>query len=102
DNATLAKIVQLVEATKGDLTTVDVLETLMRQNIDSNAIKEFVIQSGAQAEESLRGLAERVVTTRDAILNAGVNGLPPSDTSVAKDVPLVRFLAEQIIIATRT
>ncbi|MEL6406512.1 MAG: hypothetical protein AAFR81_19240 [Chloroflexota bacterium] len=102
DNATLAKIVQLVEATKGDLTTVDVLETLMRQHIDSNAIKEFVIQSGAQAEESLRGLAERVVTTRDAILNAGVNGLPPSDTSVAKDVPLVRFLAEQIIIATRT
>lgn len=101
DNSTLAKIVQLVEANKGDLTTIDVLESLLRQNIDSNAIKDFVIHSGAQAEESLRGLAERVVTTRDAILNAGVSGLPPSDTSVAKDVPLVRFLAEQVILATR-
>lgn len=101
DNATLARIVTLVEANKSQLTTADVLESLLRQHVDSNDIKQFITANGAPAEETVRGLAQRIVTTRDAILTAGVSGLPPSDSSVARDVPLVRFLAEQVILATR-
>lgn len=102
DNSTLARIVTMVEANKRDLTTSDLLEQLIRQHINSDDIKQFIINHNGQAEESIHTLSRRIVTTRDAIMNAGINGLPPSDTSVAKDVPLVKFLAEQVILATRS
>lgn len=102
DNSTLARIVTMIEANKRDLTTADLLEQLLRQHIDSNDIKQFILGHSGQAEETIHTLAKRIVTTRDAIMLAGINGLPPSDTSVAKDVPLVKFLAEQVILATRT
>ncbi|MEM9954003.1 MAG: hypothetical protein AAF846_20505 [Chloroflexota bacterium] len=101
DNATLARIVTLVEANKKAMTTSDLLESLLRQHIGSNAIKQFILAQNATAEETVASLAQRIVTTRDAIMNAGVNGLPPNDKSIALDVPLVKFLAEQVIVATK-
>lgn len=101
DNTTLARIVSLVEANKKATTTGDLLERLLRQYIDSNAIKQFILAHSADAEETVQALAKRIVTTRDAIMNAGVNGLPPNDASIGKDVPLVKFLAEQVILATK-
>ncbi|GAB5492449.1 MAG: hypothetical protein Phog2KO_26640 [Phototrophicaceae bacterium] len=102
DNSTLARIVSMVEANKRDLTTTDLLEQLIRQYIDSDDIKQFIVNHSGQAEETIHTLAKRIVTARDAIMNAGINGLPPSDSSIAKDVPLVKFLAEQVILATRS
>src|SRR5690606_3382704 len=97
DNSTLARIVTMIEAHKRDLTTVDLLEQLIRQHIETNDIKQFILAHTGQAEETVHTLAKRIVTTRDAIMLAGINGLPPSDVSVAKEVPLVKFLAEQVI-----
>jgi|GEM_PF-7073701 len=101
DNSSLSKIVTLVEAHKRELTNTDLLEQLLRQHVDANSIKQFIQSNRGQAEETIQTLARRIITTRDAIMMAGVNGLPPSDESVAKDVPLVKFLAEQVIAATK-
>lgn len=101
DNTSLAKIVTLVESHKRDLSTAELLERLIRQHVDANEIKQFIVKNGGKAEETIQTLAQRIVTTRDVIMLAGVNGLPPSDDSVAKDVPLVKFLAEQVILATK-
>ena len=101
DNSTLARIITMIEANKRDLTTTDLLEQLLRQHIDTNAIKQFILEHSGQAEETVQTLAKRIITTRDAIMLAGINGLPPSDASVANDVPLIKFLAEQVILATR-
>ena len=102
DNSTLARIVSMVEANKRDLSTTDLLEQLIRQYIDSDDIKQFIVNHRGQAEETIYTLAKRIVTARDVIMNTGINGLPPSDTSIAQDVPLVKFLAEQVILATRS
>lgn len=102
DNSTLARIVTMVEAHKRELTNVDLLEQLLRQHVDAQAIKQFIVTHGGRAEETIHTLASRIIATRDVIMMAGVNGLPPDDESVAKDVPLVKFLAEQVILASRT
>lgn len=101
DNSSLSRIVTLVESNKRDLTNSDLLEQLIRQQVDSNEIKKFILRHSGRAEETIHTLARRIITTRDAIMMAGVNGLPPGDRSVARDVPLVKFLAEQVILATK-
>ncbi len=101
DNSTLARIVTLVESHKRDLGNVDLLEQLIRQHVDSADIKQFILRNSGKAEETIHTLAQRIIATRDAIIMAGVSGLPPGDTSVARDVPLVKFLAEQVILATK-
>lgn len=101
DSANLSRIVQLVEANKHGVGEIERLEQLLRQHVGAAAIKGFVELNGGTAEESIRGLASRLVAIHDAILNAGTSGLPLDDNSVARDVPLVKFLAEQVILATR-
>lgn len=101
DNTTLARIVTLVQSNESDLTNADLLTQLLRQHVDSQSIKQFILDNSAEAEETIQTLANRIITTRDAIMMAGVKGLPPSDVSIARDVPLVKFLAEQVILATK-
>ncbi|MGJ3240037.1 MAG: hypothetical protein ACFE0Q_15120 [Anaerolineae bacterium] len=101
DNGNLARIVSLVEANKREVNNADLLEQLIRQHVQSDAIKQVILDSGTVVEETVRTLAQRITATRDAIMLAGVHGLPVDDASVAKDVPLVRFLTEQVILATR-
>lgn len=101
DNSNIAKIVTLVEAGKRDTTASELLAYLLRQHVDSQAIKQFILEHGGQAEETIHSLAQRIVTTHQAIVNSGARALPPSDASIQRDVPLVKFLAEQVILSTR-
>jgi hypothetical protein len=42
-----------------------------------------------------------LVAIHEAILNAASGALPLDDNSVAKELPLMQFLAEQVVLATR-
>jgi hypothetical protein len=101
DTANLNRIVQLVDANKRGLGQTERLEQLLRQHVGAAAIKDFVEAHGGTAEESIRGLSSRLAVARDAIHNAGLKGLPLDDALIAKELPLLQFLAEQVILATR-
>lgn len=101
DSASLTRIVQLVEAHKNGVGAAERLEQLLRQHVGADAIKDFVVRAGANAEESIKSLANRLVAVHEAIIDAGLTGLPLDDNSVAREVPLIQFLAEQVILATR-
>jgi hypothetical protein len=101
DSENLSRIVQLVEAHKRGIGESERLEQLLRQHVGAAAIKGFVELNGGTAEESIKGLASRLVAIHEAILNAASGALPLDDNSVARELPLMRFLAEQVILATR-
>lgn len=103
DDADLTRLIYIIEGTKAHQSTVDLLAQLMRQHVGSAAIRGFLESQGTGAEESLLALARRLVGLRDAIVNAGENLLPmPVDShNVSRDVPLVRFLAEQVILVMK-
>jgi hypothetical protein len=97
----LNRLVQIVEAHKQDTTTADLLEQLLRQHINSAEIKRQIEASAGNAEETLYTLARRLVAIRDAIVTVGANNLPVNESSVAKEIALMKFLAERVILATR-
>jgi len=102
DDASIREIVRVVEAYKTQATSVDLLELLMRQYVPSEEIKTFIESNDGEAEETLRTLANRLYTLRNSIVNVGA-GSPPvyTDSEVIKrNVPLVKFLAEKVILAT--
>jgi hypothetical protein len=99
----LSRIVALVKAHESNTTAANLLELLIRQHVGSEAIKTYIELSGGQAEESISGLARRLARIRDAIVRAGndTTPLPVDSPLIARDVPLVKFLAERVIMATR-
>lgn len=97
----LSQLVQIVESYKHDTTAADLLEQLLRQHIHSAEIKRQIEVNGGRAEETLYTLARRLVAVRDAIVTVSADNLPVNESSVAKDVPLMKFLAERVILATR-
>ncbi|MCA9913744.1 MAG: hypothetical protein KC496_10365 [Anaerolineae bacterium] len=102
DDAAIREIVRVVEAYKTQATSVDLLELLMRQYVPSEEIKAFIESSNSEAEETLHTLANRLYTLRNSIVNVGA-GSPPvyTDSEIIKrNVPLVKFLAEKVILAT--
>lgn len=102
DDATLREIVRVVDAYKTQATSADLLELLMRQYVPSEEIKAFIETNNGEAEETLRTLAYHLVALRNSIVNVGA-GSPPVFTDsemIKKKVPLVKFLAEKVILAT--
>jgi hypothetical protein len=99
----LSRIVSLVKAHENSTTSANLLELLLRQHVGSEAIKTYIELSGGQAEESISGLARRLSRTRDAIVHVGNDTAPLAVDSLAitRDVPLVKYLAERVIVATR-
>lgn len=102
DDATLREIVQIVETYKTHATSQDLLELLIRQYVPSDEIKGFIEAVNGSAEESIRTLAVRLQNLRNSIVNVGA-GSPPvyvDSAEIKRDVPLVKFLAEKVILAT--
>jgi hypothetical protein len=82
--AHLARIVNIVESTRKEATPHLRLTQLIRQHVP-----------GEDAET----VAARLLRLYDAIIEAGT--LPVSMESVSKELPLIRQLAEAVILATR-
>jgi hypothetical protein len=101
DPSNISRIIQLVETNKRGLGQVERLEQLLRQHVGAAAIKGFIESHGGKAEETVRTLSSRLVALHDSILNAGLNGLALDDASIVRELPLMQFLAEQVILATR-
>jgi hypothetical protein len=101
DAANLTRIIQVVDGNKRGIGQTERLEQLLRQHVGAAAIKGFVEMHEGQAEESVRTLASRLNLVHEAIISSGLNGLPPDDASIAKELPLLQFLAEQVILAMR-
>jgi hypothetical protein len=103
DNESISRIVSVVKAHESNTTQSNLLEQLIRQHVGSERIKDFIELRGGAAEESIAGLARRLSRTRDAIVRAGVDAapLPVDSPAIARDVPLVKFLAERVILSTR-
>lgn len=103
DDEHIMRVIQTVESNTTGLTQADLLEMLLRQYVGSEAIKRFIESQNGAAEETLRTLSQRLVELRSAVVNVGVDAPPVSTDSAAftRNVPLVRFLAEQVILSTR-
>ncbi len=102
DDETLREIVQIVETYKTHASSRDLLELLIRQYVPSAEIKAFIETNNGSAEENIRALATRLQDLRDSIVNVGA-GAPPvyvNSAEIKRDVPLVKFLAEKVILAT--
>jgi len=97
----LAHIVNVVAAYRGALDNDKLLAQLLHQYANSDAIREFIEAQNNPAEETVESLARRLTTIRDAIVNANHQHLPidPDSAEIKRDVPLVRFLAETVIMA---
>lgn len=102
-DANIKRIVELVQAYDDNRTPAQMLELLIRQYVDSTAIKEQIEQASGSAEETIGSMAQRLAATREAILRSSENALPMrvDDPTLKRDVRLIRFLAEQVILATQ-
>lgn len=89
---TLPHIVEIVESSEDADDIVALLETLLRQHM------------GETYEDTVSVLANRLRTIRDSIVFAGLNRqhlpFPVDSEAVIRDVPLIKFLAERVILAT--
>ncbi|MDQ7025691.1 MAG: hypothetical protein Q9P44_09040 [Anaerolineae bacterium] len=103
NNESLSRIVSVVKAHESSISQATLLEQLLRQHVGSDAIRGYIQLLGGNAEESISSLSRRLARTRDVIVHAGQDTapLPVDNPMIARDVPLVKFLAERVILATR-
>lgn len=89
---TLPRIVETVESSEENDDIVPLLETLLRQHM------------GDTYADTVSVLANRLRTIRDSIVFAGLDRhhlpFPVDSEAVIRDVPLIKFLAERVILTT--
>lgn len=98
-------IARLVDAAQGSRRSAPaLLTTLIQQQMQQPAFAQFVEQHDGTRSTAV-ALAERIQRLHAAIIGAGNDAsVPPSVDSpaVRRDVPLVRFLATQVLLTTTT
>jgi hypothetical protein len=121
----LRRIVTEVEDYKGELDEVQMLEMTLGRYVGEEALNRYIdtleednqegiytarrmvfgnsIPGAKGEEQSLNIVARRLVAVKEAILHIGMSQhIPLSQTTenVERELPMVQFLAQQIIIAT--
>ena len=99
DDADVRTIINAVESNKKGQTAASLLSELIYQHIGTNAVRDFIMTNGGMAEESVQSLTARLVGIRDALLNPLDLPVSVDDVEIKRTVPLIKFLAEQVILA---